>query len=328
MRHTHYYQIKAKTHFEEGYKLAKLFKPSALEIYHDTLAKTLPLEKLLIKSKLYLNKTATLFPQYIEILKGYAKGLDVDFHLFWLTFLSEEFNTYPEKCTSCFSSDGMIIGHNEDFYSYFKDRIVIIEKTVGKESTIELYYHNSIGGNTCSINSHGYVQTINDLHHGASHIGVPHNIIARWMSDTKDPSQDYLKMKKIKRSLGYSHTFSNREGEVSNIESTPSQSLFVNVQQPYVHTNHYLSHLSQYEKISGPSNTLDRYKEASRLVGSVTTAQDMMNLLENVSCLVSNKDRSTGTIARMVFDLKRKEVWCWLLRESSKGWVKYPLSFI
>jgi len=182
MRHTHYYRVKARTHFELGYKLAKLFKGPSLEIYHDTLKKIVINKELLLDSQKYLKFTEESFPQYIEELKGYAKGLDVDFSSYWITFLSEELDTYLEKCTSCFSQDGMIIGHNEDFYNYYEDKIAVVEKSVGNIDVLELYYYNSLGGSACGINSNRYVQTINDLHHGNHQIGVPRNIIARWMS--------------------------------------------------------------------------------------------------------------------------------------------------
>lgn len=328
MTHTHYYTVDAKTHFEEGYSLAQLFLTSSREIVEDTLKAMKPNPFLLEKSKLYLKETQKHFNPYIETLKGYAKGIGVDFSLFWLTFLTEELNSYPEKCSSCFSADGMIIGHNEDFYSYYSDRIAFVEKKVGSVSTLELCYHNSIGGTACGINSHGIVQTINTLHHTDTSIGVPRNIIARWLADTANPEIDFQKMKGITRSLGYSHTFAAPTGKICNIESTATQSVYSSVQPPYVHTNHYISSLSSYEDASSPGNSEDRYAEAKKGINSVKTAQDMMQLLERISCLQSNKERQCDTIARMVFDLKRKEVWGWLEREKSKGWICYPIQFL
>lgn len=328
MSHVHYYRVKARTHFELGVQLARLFKGPSLEIYHDTLKKTTINKNLLSLSAAYLKVTEECFPHYIEELRGYAHELEVDFSTYWITFLSEELDTYPEKCTSCFSHDGMIIGHNEDFYGYYKDKIALVEKSVGDMNFLELYYYNSLGGTACGVNSNGYVQTINTLHHADSQIGIPRNIIARWLSETKNPKGDFKKMEKLQLSMGYSHTFGNIKGEVINIETTGSASRLTNSVLPYVHTNHYLTDLSVFEKITGPSNTVERYTQASKLISSVKTAEEMMNLLENVSCLLSNKERECDTIARMVFDLKNKVVWCWLERESPKGWIKYPIRFL
>ena len=132
----------------------------------------------------------------------------------------------------------------------------------------------------------------------------------------------------MKRSMGYSYTFGNIKGKVTNIETTSNDVRLVNVILPFVHTNHYLTDLSTYENIIGPTNSVERYKQASQLISSVNTAEEMMSVLEQVSCLVSNKERECDTIARMVFDLRNKVVWCWMARESSKGWIKYPIRFL
>jgi len=328
MRHTHYYRVKARTHFELGYKLAKLFKSPSLDTYRVILKQTFFNKKILSESQIYFHLTQEYFPNYIEELKGYANGLGVDFGSFWLTFLFEELNAYPEKCTSCFSSDGMIIGHNEDFDDYFKKRISLVEKTVGDISIFELYYYNSLGGTSCSVNSHGYVQTINTQNHTDQRIGIPRNVIARWLSETVSPEKDYEKMKKIMRSMGYSHTFGNMNGVVRNIESSANASQYVDVKLPFVHTNHYLTDLSIYEDKQRPGNSIERFDQATKLIATVKTAQDMMTLLEAVSSLASNKERKSDTIARMVIDLKNSVVWCWLQRESAIGWIKYPLRFL
>ncbi|MCX6730823.1 MAG: C45 family autoproteolytic acyltransferase/hydrolase [Candidatus Roizmanbacteria bacterium] len=328
MKHSHYYQVKAQTHFELGSKLAVLFKSSSLTTYTSILRKIAPKKSTLIDAQKHLHVSEEYFPQYIEELKGYAHGLDVDFDSFWLTFLFEELNAYPDKCTSCFSTDGMIVGHNEDFPLFFEDTISVLEKTIGDKTIFELFYINSLGGSACGINSHGFIQTINTLNHTDQQIGVPRNIIARWLSETNNPKIEYEKLKTIKRSMGYSHTFCDLQGKVVNIESSGTESYLTHPQLPFVHTNHYLSPLSQFEAKMVGGNSRDRFMEATKGVGSVKTAQDMMKLLEHISELPSNKNRESNTIARMVFDLKKKSVWCWLVREKTKGWIEYPLSFI
>lgn len=328
MKHLHYYQVKAQNHFELGYKLAQLFKKTSRELYSLLLQKVPTKQSTRNDAKHYLEITQEYFPNYIEELKGYASGLEVDFDSFWLTFLYEELNIYPEKCTSCFSSDGMIIGHNEDFPSYFENTIAIVEKTIGNMSIFELFYYNSLGGAASSINSNGFVQTINTLNHIDQQIGVPRNIIARWFSETKNPKKDYEEMKKIKRSMGYSHTICDLQGNIVSIESSGTSSKIVKPDLPFVHTNHYLTSLSRYEDKTVHGNSRDRYTEAAKQIKSIKTVEDMMKLLEYISALPSNKNRESNTIARTVFDIKNKSVWCWLAREYTKGWIEYPLRFL
>lgn len=330
MKHTHYYQVSSCSNYELGYQLGKLFKSPSLYTYHATLRKTSYDTETLKKASSYLRVTQTHFPQYIEELQGYAKGIDVDFNSFWISFLSEELDSTPEKCTSLFTNNGTLIGHNEDFSDHFQKRICVLEKTLKNLTILELYYYDSLGGTAVSINSHGYVQTINTLNHGQAHTGVPRNIIARWMSETKDPLNDALKLKNISRSLGYSHTFISRHGSVFNIESTSDKMRCQKCEVPYVHTNHFLSDLCVYEdKNQKEGNSIERFRFAEQNSSTYMNVSQMKDLLERVSGLESNKKRvGLQTIGRAVIDLKEKKSFFWLKRESKKRWVEYPLHFL
>ena len=328
MTHLNYYQVKARSHFELGYKLAQLFKKSFLERYHDLIEKAASNRALVSHSQQYLHLTNERFPHYIEELKGYANGVGVEFGNFWLTYLHTALDTFPEKCTSCFSSDGMIIGHNEDNFSFLTERIVLLEKTIQGTTILELYYSHGLGGDACGINSHGYVQTINTLHQNDAQVGIPSNIIARWLSETKNPSNDFEEMKKMIRAVGYNHSFGNMKGEVTNIESSAKSLELVKPTLPFIHTNHYLTNLSIYENKEHSGNSVERFEHATALVNTATTAQDMMLLLEKITGLPSNDTRESKTLGRMVFDLREKAVWCWLAREASAGWISYPIHFL
>ena len=328
MRHIHHYSVKAQTHFELGLKLAHQFKTSFFEKYNTVLTDGSIQKNALIHAQQYSLLAELHFPQYIEELKGYAQGVGVDFEVLWYLYLRDDLIAPTDKCTSVYSSDGLIIGHNEDNCDNLTDRITVLEKTIGDISILELHYHNSIGGDVCSVNSHGYVQTINTLHHVDNQVGVPRNIIARWLSETKNPAADFELMQHIPRNAGYSHTFSNLQGKVVNIEATAKKSYLTEISGSFVHTNHYLSSLSEIENISHPGNSRERKKHAESLVNTVHTPSDMMQLLEQVTLLESNDTRESKTLARMVFDLKNKAVWSWLQRENSLGWVQYPLTFL
>jgi len=328
MTHLHYYQIKAQTHFELGYKTAHLFKESFFETYSQLLEKAASHTPLVTNAQSYLRLVTERFPYYIEELKGYANGMGIEFGNYWLMYLYTTLEEILEKCTTCFSSDGMIIGHNEDNYSFLASRISLLEKTIQGTTILELYYSHGLGGDACGINSHGYVQTINSLHHNDTQIGIPSSVIARWLSETKSPINDFEEMKKMTRAAGYSHTFGNLQGEVINIESTARFAELVRPSLPFIHTNHHLTNLSIHEDTTNPGNSRERFNKATELAGSVKSPQDMMKLLESVTSLPSNDERTCKTLARMVFDLREKEVWCWLAQEASEGWIKYPIHFL
>lgn len=329
MRHTHYYRVKADTHFELGYKLGKLFKSPSLDTYHAILKQISLQPFILSQSQTFLALTEREFPQYIEELKGYAKGMGVEFASFWLVFLNEELNVYPEKCTSLMTNGGALIGHNEDFDDHFKKRITLLEKTIGKLTILELFYYTSLGGTSCSVNSHGFVQTINTLTHTDQRVGIPRNVIGRWLSETTNAHADYSRMRQIVRSMGYCHNFAHVKSRISFIESSANAVNYQKAHSPYVHTNHYLTQLDTYEEREGePGNSMERYTKATLGMNSQMSVDEMKRLLEEISSLSSNKERQSQTIARVVIDLKENNWWCWLAREQSKGWVRYPIHFI
>jgi hypothetical protein len=274
-----------------------------------------------------MDMTQREFPQHIEELKGYAKGIGVDFASFWLVFLNEELNVYPEKCTTIITNNGLLIGHNEDYDDHFKKRITVLEKTIGNTSIIELFYYNSIGGTSCSVNSHGVAQTINTLTHTDARAGVPRNVIGRWLSETSDPESDFAHMKRMVRSLGYCHNFGSRKG-IWYIESSAHAAALSKAVSPHIHTNHYLTNLKTYEEKTEEGNSRERFERAQSLAKDTMTVEEMKHALEEVAALESNKARVSDTIARVVIDLVKKEWWCWLAREKNKGWVRYPIHFL
>lgn len=329
MRHTHYYRVKAQSHFELGYKLGKLFKAPSLDTYHAILKQISIKKPILNHAKTFLQLTQDRFPHYIEELNGYAKGIDVDFASYWLVFLNEELDVYPEKCSTVITNNGSLVGHNEDFDDHFKKRITVLEKTIGYVSVLELFYYTSLGGTSCSINSHGYAQTINTLNHTDQRIGIPRNVIGRWLSETKNIVSDYSQMIHLVRSMGYCHNFAHTTKGISYIESSAHSAHLQEASSPHIHTNHYLTHLRTYEEKEGePGNSEDRFQLACSRAKAFMTVDEMKQLLENITSLSSNKERQSETIARVVIDLHNKDWWCWLAREQAKGWIRYPIHFL
>ena len=273
--------------------------------------------------------TEIFFPQYISELKGLAKGASVDVKELWTLSMEGDINFVEnEKCTSIITNKGKLVSHNEDWGKDSKDAICILEKTVGDLTVFELYYYNTLGGCSVGINSYGYVHGVNTLTHSGSQCGVPRNIIARWLSETKNPEEDFEKIKKISRQLGYNHYFVSVRGFVWNIETTHSHQVLEKPKLPYVHTNHYLSELKEFEKNNNSTGTKQRYKDALKSVKSKMSFDELINLTSDISRGSKLSVFNERTIGRVVFDLVNKIVKVWLLREKDKGWVDYDIGFV
>jgi len=326
--HDHYFTFQAETNYDLGLQLGTHFKEAIQAKIHRTQrddAWVLNLKR----SLEYLSAANECFPHYVQEVEGYARGAGVDFLACWACSLEDEFSFYREDhCTSIVTNDGKLISHNEDWANDAADDICVLQKTIGGLTLFELHYLNTLGGNSASINSFGYVHLINTLTHSDWQPGIPRNVMARFLSETHDPLQDFQKVKSLQRATGYNHNILNMEGKRWNIESTAREQVMIEPAGPFVHTNHYLSEqLKPLEAEKMPS-TFRRYEIASENVRPHMTEQELMTLVSDTSQGPDLSIFNDRTIARIIVDTEQRRAKIWLRREAAKGWVEYPLEFI
>ncbi|MDE3228770.1 MAG: hypothetical protein KGO05_02720 [Chloroflexota bacterium] len=326
--HTNFFTFHADTNYELGLQLGSHFQAEVQARMGDIVRDEARALKLARASE-YLAATEASFPRYVEEIRGYAEGADVDFLEFWAQSLEDEFSYYRgERCTSIVTNDGQLIAHNEDWANDAADQICILQKTVGDLTIFELNYFVTLGGNAASINSHRYIQLINTLTHTDWQMGTPRNVIARFMSETSDPVSDFERLSSVQRSTGYNHNIVSLNGGIWNIESTAQRQVLLEPSAPFVHTNHYLSEqLAPYEAATARS-TRRRYEVASERASSRMTVRELMGLTSDTSQGPDLSVFNERTIARMVIDMDKRVAHCWLAREADKGWIAYPLTFV
>ncbi|MBI2356659.1 hypothetical protein HYV12_01195 [Candidatus Dojkabacteria bacterium] len=323
--HNNYFEVSAENNFELGLQLGKLFRENLNETLKE--AHLNPnWDQVVEQSSMYLKKTKDLFPHLIEELKGYAKGADVDFMNLWALSLEDELY-FEEKCSTVITNNGMLVGHNED-YKDAEEKVCILKKTIKGKTILELYYLHTLGGNSISINSNGYIHAIDSLSQSDRKVGIPKNVIARWFSETSSPSDDFQKLSTLDRSSGFCHNIVNITGEVITIESTATKQLIETIETPFVHTNHYLTDLKTFEANDNSTCTFERFKSARENIKEqmkVTEMQSLLSLNNNGPQASLFNERTVG---RMIIDNTERLAYIWLGREKEKGWIKYNLNFI
>ena len=131
-------------------------------------------------------------------MKGYAKGAGLPFEDMYVLSLEDEVDEeFTDKCTSMITNSGKLFTHNEDWDAESKNRISVIEKTIGDLSILELYYANTLGGNSVSINSNGIIIGLNSLVSIDTQMGLSKNLICRWMQETSDPDKSIETLKSL-----------------------------------------------------------------------------------------------------------------------------------
>lgn len=323
--HTHFYRIEAEDHYQFGLLLGKKFGAFARQtILVNTRESDWPTRQ--ERSREFLEYTEKYFPRYVEELRGYAEGANVDFLDLWTLSLEDEVHdNRADKCTTIITNAGKLISHNEDWGKDSEDHVCVLLKKIGALRTFELYYMNTLGGNSISINSHGYVVSVNTLVHGERKKGVPRNVIARLLSETNDPEADFQKISEMPRSLGFSFNILNREGVIWNIEYSSIGAVIKKHSAPFIHTNHYLSELKSNDMNDNAGGSFDRYEVASSRVKPRMTVNELIKITNDNSCGSVLSIMNEKTIAKMVIDIEQSVAKVWLRRESALGWAEFHL---
>lgn len=328
MKHVNYFAFQADNNYDLGLQLGAHFK-DAVQTRMNSIVRDESWSLKLKHAGEYLAATKEHFPQYVAEIEGYARGADVNFLECWTRSLEDEFSYYREDhCTSIVTNQGKLIAHNEDWAKDAADEICLVQKTIGEITIFELNYFNTLGGNSASINSYGYTHLINSLTHSDWQSGIPRNVVARFMSETRDPGRAFEKLASIKRATGYNHNIISLDGHIWNIESTSKEQVLLKPESPFAHTNHYLSgQLKLLEAETSPS-TFKRYEVAQERVRPHMSRGELMELVSDNSLGSDLSIFNERTIARMIIDLEQMVANVWLLREANREWVEYPLDFV
>ena len=282
------------------------------------------------RAKKFLKFNEQYFPSYVDEIKGYAKGASVDFlDLYTLGLEDEVDQDYPsEKCTTLITNGGKLLAHNEDWDKGSENKICLVQKTIGDTTILELFYYNTLGGNSVSINSNGYIVAVNSMVSNDVVLGVSKNFVSRWLSETKDPDTDIAKLKNLPRSQGHNINILHKSGAIWNIEYSSHHIASSNPSIPFVHSNHYLSEISQFEANTNKNGTFDRFRCAKEKIKREMSIRDITELMGDQSVGEIQSLMNERTIAKIIVDLENSLAKIWLLREPGLDFVDYDLKTI
>jgi hypothetical protein len=328
MAHKNYFEIRAHNYYDLGLQKGRAFGGHLRDSIKERYKEFQRYKKYSREFQPRISASTEAFPHLAEELEGYARGAGVNVLDLWLLCLEDELMLENYKCTTLVTNGGALIAHNEDWAADARNDICILKKTVGDLTVLELFYLSTLGGNSASVNSHGFTQTINTLNHTDTQAGVPRNIIARWLSETKAPRDDYDILSRIQRSSGYNHNLVGPDGKIWNIECSARKQALAFPKYPFVHTNHFLTELSSLEDSDEDEGTVQRYDCACCAARDPMSVDLVMNLLNDSSGGLKAGVFNERTIARIIIDIENNDAYIWLLREKKRGWVKYKLDFL
>lgn len=324
--HKNYHIFKADTNYDLGLMMGKQFSIEAKNAIER--GKKDDWENKKATSIKFLDITQKYFPELLDEVKGYAKGADVDFIDLWT--ISLEFDTeliagVSGKCTNVITNNGKLIGHNEDADVGSENNVCLVKKVLNGLTMFEIYYYNTLGGSTVGITSNGYAHTVNTLFFTNFEFGVPKNVLARHLFETKNPDKTVNAILKLPRTSGYNHNIISKDGKIWNLELTSRDGVLTNPHPPFCHSNHCLNIKTTTNNNSG---TLSRLKFAKDNVKENMTIDELIKLQNDTSDGPNESIFNERTVGKMIIDLENMIAKIWLLREKELGWVDYPLDFI
>lgn len=272
------------------------------------------------RSKEYFNFTRGVFPNLIKETEATARSAGVSEYDYFFINNRETYDeaedydkkesVNPDHCTIVvgFGTDGLIVGHNEDWSIDSQDNLYILKATIGDVSFVGLNYKTAIAGVAASMNSFGLIQCINDLYQ-TNQFGVPKNYLARAVLECRTLDEAENLIRNTKRASGFNHVFA-QGSEARNIEIAGDKlSVEKIIQKPYVHTNHYTSpEMQSLEKFHTKSSE-SRYTRAGELLRDEMDFTDIKNILSDTKNSAFPICRADATIGSVILVPSKNEFW-------------------
>ena len=278
------------SNYEIGFQIGKTLKPQIIDFLEKSKRlkflrkaerKNPRLQKLVEYGERY-------FPQYMEEIRGITHGSDSNLTDIFL--INGKYDFPRNGCTTVIFRDahGIILGHNEDNTKENLNNCCLLKvyPDVGTPF-ISFCYPGMVPGNSFAFNAHGIVITNNSMPTPDIRIGCPRHLIDRFQLEAKNARDAITRtLLKERASGGSFNIVSQKEKRAVNIETTSQRYCLTEVEDKYLHTNHYVSkELSSLKKDeSSLRSSISRYEVGSKLLRKVKekTPQPALDILTSL----------------------------------------------
>ncbi len=270
-----------------------------------------------------------VYPQYIEEIKGLAKGAEIDFQTAWALSIKNELFSLKKSEPGCstiyYKNEGKSwLFHNEDGNKEFKNKMIVAKiHPPSGVSFLTLLYPGIVAGVGPSLNAKGVAQTTNYIGCLKPGIGVPRYFVGRAILEAKSFSQAVEIATSKPRAYPWHHNLlSVKTGAYASVETLPEGT--VNITYPedglYLHTNHTIGKKTKnyeyqdldYKNSSSTSRMQALRKLASEIEFPINNPKVCLNWLSShrnspySPCRHPKGDIHGQTLATAFFDSKTK----------------------
>jgi isopenicillin-N N-acyltransferase-like protein len=352
------------THYQVGLQIGAALQAqiarAAACLRHD-LPTGVTWEMLLDHSRLYLQASREVFPQYIEELQGIAEGSGQPFEEIFLLVCEElweaaawreprwnvetlersNVQTPPGRrgCTDLAARgratlDGAtLIGHTNDLLPSAQEDLVILKVQAGDEPQFLAISSGGVGL-SAGFNAAGISLTGNQLDNNDIRPGVPRLLVVRAILASRRLSEAIDLCLLPQRASSYNNVIADTSGEVYSMEgsATACAALYIH-EDVLAHANHYTdpAMLKFEADPSSAGNSIVRHNRALRLLRENygrLTPQLMQTLLAdhaNYPTSICKHGLETVTVFSIVIHLNSLTAWIGVGRACEAKFEEYKL---
>lgn len=286
------------------------------EINHETLIK---------KSVPCMQFAQSYFPEYLEMIKGYCKGADLEFNDvfsdFCMDLLCNPLLSFDKKCTDIIAKtkDGIILAHNEDDMKASKKELsVCLHEIKGVGKILSLSYCGLVP--SVGFNGHGIGIIGNALFHKDIKIGFPPDFAVMKVLASKTFKEAVSAAENKNRMSSYNNMIADIKGNSLSIEASATNLAKIHPHDNMIiHTNHYTSDkMKKFEAHPFLSQSISRLRRANHLANNLlktekslseklikTILSDHQNYPDSI-CKHSGSYTGDETLASVIINLSKK----------------------
>ncbi|CCM76822.1 C45 family autoproteolytic acyltransferase/hydolase [Rhizobium mesoamericanum] len=229
--------------------------------------------------------TETLFPRYLEELRGLAAGLELPLEdVFAWNCRGDIRATSPDGCTTVqIPGSEPVVAHNEDGDPGLRRgcALATVRPSKGRAYTAFIY-PASLPGHTFAVNDAGLVMTVNNIRSRETGTGLPRMIVTRALLDCGSLDEAVERVKTAPRA-GAFHLTLARSGEAAilSLEFTHKHLSVHTVQSPSSHANHLIHEGIRAEQQLITSSSNARQERADAMIAEADGSVDPLAILRD-----------------------------------------------
>ncbi len=325
-----------------GVQMKRVLQPMAARV-RTSLQPGVSWEEMVRQSRLCLEYSRAVYPQYVAELEGIAEGAEIPFEELFVSICEELWEpgamSGTRGCTDLAArgratTDGTtLLAHTNDLAPETEDDLVILKVQAGDEPE---FLGIAVGGLAYSagLNAAGISLTGNEVSCNDIRPGVPRLLVVRAILAARRLEEAMDACLLPQRASSYNNIIADSNGEVYSMEGSATDCEPIYIQEDILaHANHYVSlPMRRFEADrSAIGGSIIRHNRAWRLLrdnyGQLSPAlfQHLLADHANYPGSICKHGTETVTVFSLITNPEKRRVWIGRGRPCQTTWIEHQL---